>query len=64
MSARALEYREILQDIVRFAWLLGDDERAEIAAMLSTAESNVLAAMAQNYPANVKNDVDNGFGAE
>lgn len=49
MSARALEYREILSDIVKHAWLLEDDEKAEIAAMLSSAETCIIASMADDY---------------
>lgn len=64
MNARQREYREIIEDIVRHAWLLEEDEKAEIAAMLSTAESNILATMANNYPETVKITVDTAIASD
>lgn len=60
-----MEYRGIIEDIVRHAWLLEEDEKAILAAMLSTAESNILATMADQYPSDIVNKpIDNGFGTD
>ncbi len=50
MSARSDEYRVIIENLVRHIALLDEEEKAQLAAMLSTAESQVLAKMAEVYP--------------
>lgn len=59
-----MRYQQFLDDITLAIQTLGEDELAELAAVVSTAETRILAAVAQNYPPNVKNDVDIGFGSE
>ncbi len=49
-SARSREYRIIIEHMVRYAFLLEADELAELAAILATAESQILAKMADRYP--------------
>lgn len=49
-SSRSREYRVIIEYMVKYAFLLEADELAELAAILATAESQILAKMVDRYP--------------
>ena len=53
MSARLLEYKAIIEDIVANRYFLDEEEKSALTALLSTAETQVLAAMADNYPTEI-----------
>lgn len=54
----ASKYQQILDDMVAALHTLSEEELANLAAACSTAESRILAAMANNYPEAVKKVVD------
>ncbi len=58
MSDKSEQYQRFLDDMIGALHTLNEDDLAQLAAACSTAESRILAAMANNYPENVKKRVD------
>ena len=50
MSDNTVIYQEFIDDLAAHLATLSKEECAQLAAVLSTAETQVLAAMADNYP--------------
>ena len=53
MVNNTLKYQEFVDDLTAHLETLSREECAQLAAFLSTAETQVLAAMADNYPTEI-----------
>jgi hypothetical protein len=51
-SSRSREYKIVIEHLIKHVGLLDEYERSELAALLATAESSILAKMAAQYATN------------